>query len=45
MFGLDHLEELPQSLRLIRAMHARPLRGSTKSPGAFRRSQNWIGGS
>jgi Fic family protein len=37
----------PLSLRLIREMHAILLRGgreSNKSPGEFRRSQNWIGG-
>jgi len=48
MCGLERLEELPLSLRLIREMHARLLqsgRGGTKSPGEFRRSQNWIGGS
>lgn len=48
MFGLERLVELPLSLRLIREMHARLLqsgRGGTKSPGEFRRSQNWIGGS
>lgn len=47
MFGLERLEKLPLSLRLIREMHARLLqsgRGGTKSPGEFRRSQNWIGG-
>jgi Fic family protein len=47
MYGLDRLEELPLSLRLIREMHERLLqsgRGGTKSPGQFRRSQNWIGG-
>lgn len=47
MFGLDRLDELPLSLRLIREMHARLLqsgRGGTKSPGDFRRSQNWVGG-
>jgi Fic family protein len=47
MYGLDRLEELPLSLRLIREMHERLLqsgRGGTKSPGEFRRSQNWIGG-
>lgn len=47
MFGLERLEELPLSLRLIREMHSRLLqsgRGGTKSPGEFRRSQNWIGG-
>lgn len=48
MFGLERLDELPLSLRLICEMHARLLqsgRGGTKSPGEFRRSQNWIGGS
>ncbi|MDE8650546.1 Fic family protein [Novosphingobium album (ex Liu et al. 2023)] len=47
MYGLERLEELPLSLRLIREMHERLLqsgRGGTKSPGEFRRSQNWIGG-
>lgn len=47
MYGLERLESLPLSLRLIREMHARLLqsgRGGTKSPGEFRRSQNWIGG-
>jgi len=47
MFGLERLDTLPLSLRLIREMHARLLqsgRGGTKSPGEFRRTQNWIGG-
>jgi Fic family protein len=47
MYGLERLEDLPLSLRLIREMHQRLLqsgRGGTKSPGEFRRSQNWIGG-
>lgn len=47
MFGLERLEKLPLSLRLIREMHARLLRdgrGGNKNPGEFRRSQNWIGG-
>ena len=47
MYGLDRLETLPLSLRLIREMHARLLqsgRGDTQHPGEFRRSQNWIGG-
>lgn len=47
MHGLDRLEEMPLSLRLIREMHERLLqsgRGGTKSPGEFRRSHNWIGG-
>jgi Fic family protein len=47
MYGLDRLNELPISLRLIREMHDRLMRGArggTKSPGEFRTSQNWIGG-
>ena len=47
MYGLERLETLPMSLRVIREMHARLLqsgRGGTKDPGEFRRSQNWIGG-
>ena len=46
--GLQRMREgLPLSLRLIREMHAILLshgRGSHASPGEFRRSQNWIGG-
>jgi Fic family protein len=45
--GLARLAALPLSLRLIREMHALLLRGgrgASKDPGAFRRSQNWIGG-
>ncbi|WP_071675662.1 Fic family protein [Nioella nitratireducens] len=47
MYGLERLDELPLSLRLIREMHARLMdgnRGGDKNPGEFRRSQNWIGG-
>ncbi|MGH7024556.1 MAG: Fic family protein [Caulobacteraceae bacterium] len=47
MFGLERLNDLPLSLRLIREVHARLLnsgRGASRSPGEFRRSQNWIGG-
>ncbi len=47
MFGLDRLQELPLSLRLIREMHERLLqsgRGAATNPGEFRRSQNWVGG-
>jgi Fic family protein len=47
MYGLERLKELPLSLRLLREMHERLLqsgRGEAKSPGEFRRSQNWIGG-
>jgi Fic family protein len=46
--GLHLLEEgLPLSLRLIREIHGVLLtkgRGSIQTPGEFRRSQNWIGG-
>lgn len=45
--GLQRLKDFPLSLRLIREIHAVLLaegRGSTKQPGEFRRSQNWIGG-
>ena len=46
--GLKRLKEgFPLSNRLIREMHAVLLsrgRGSEKSPGEFRRTQNWIGG-
>jgi Fic family protein len=47
MYGLERLADLPLSLRLIRELHERLLRsgrGESKAPGAFRRSQNWIGG-
>lgn len=47
--GLKRVQEgFPMSLRLIREMHAILLskgRGSSKQPGEFRTSQNWIGGS
>lgn len=39
--------ELPFSNRLIREIHSKLLasgRGSQKTPGEFRRTQNWIGG-
>lgn len=46
--GLRLLEEgLPLSLRLFREVHGVLLaggRGSDQTPGEFRRSQNWIGG-
>lgn len=47
--GLDALaDQQPISLRLICEIHSKLLshgRGSTKQPGEFKRSQNWIGGS
>ena len=50
--GLRRLaEHFPLSLRLIREIHAelmhgggRKIRGGEKTPGEFRRTQNWIGG-
>ena len=45
-YGLERLQTLPLSLRLIREIHAeliRGVRGSDKSPGEFRKTQNWIG--
>jgi Fic family protein len=45
-FGVQRLETLPLSLRLIREIHAELMegvRGEKATPGEFRRSQNWIG--
>lgn len=46
--GLERIQGgFPLSLRLIREMHRLLLdkgRGSSKQPGEFRRSQNWLGG-
>jgi Fic family protein len=45
-FGLERLDTLPVSLRLIRELHLRlmgGLIGERATPGEFRRSQNWIG--
>jgi Fic family protein len=47
-YGLDRLRKLPLSLRLIREIHEKLLkdmRGAERTPGEFRRSQNWIGSS
>ena len=44
--GLERLDTLPVSLRLVREMHdflMRGVRGDVAPPGEFRRSQNWIG--
>ena len=45
-YALERLETLPLSLRLVREMHERLMRGvrgDVATPGEFRRSQNWIG--
>lgn len=47
-YGVERLKNgFPLSLKLLREIHAvllRGGRGSQKTPGEFRRSQNWIGG-
>lgn len=45
-YGLERVETLPISLRLIREVHERLMegvRGGHATPGEFRRTQNWIG--
>ncbi len=45
-YGVKRLGTLPLSLRLVRELHARLMkgvRGEGATPGEFRRSQNWIG--
>jgi len=45
-YGLERLTELPISVRLIREIHERLLRGvrgAHLQPGELRKSQNWIG--
>lgn len=46
-YGLERVNSLPLSLRLIKEVHKillQDVRGREKNPGKFRRSQNWIGG-
>ena len=48
-YGLKRVKELPLSLRLVCEIHGKLMIGvrggeSGKTPGEFRRSQNWIGG-
>lgn len=45
-YGVEHLANIPLSLRLIRKLHEmlmQGVRGGQAAPGDFRRSQNWIG--
>lgn len=45
-YGLQRLESLPVSLRLLKEIHAKLMEGVAGehvTPGEFRRSQNWIG--
>lgn len=45
-YGLKRIDNLPIAQRLIREMHRELMtgvRGGEKSPGSFRRIQNWIG--
>lgn len=44
--GLAHIKTRPLTLNLIRQMHAllmEGVRGQERTPGEFRRTQNWIG--
>ena len=46
-YGLQRINQLPISLRLIREIHERLMhgvRGQHAAPGEFRSTQNWIGG-
>ena len=45
-YGVERLRAVPLSLRLVRELHEklmRGVRGDAAMPGEFRRSQNWIG--
>jgi Fic family protein len=45
-YGIQRLNALPLSLRLIRELHEtlmKGVRGNSATPGQFRKSQNWIG--
>ena len=46
-YAITALENLPLSTRLLKQIHAQLLqgvRGKHKTPGEYRRTQNWIGG-
>lgn len=45
-YGMDRLNTLPMSLKLIKELHTillKGVRGATKTPGEFKKTQNWIG--
>lgn len=45
-YGIERLDSFPMSLRLIKEIHSillEGVRGGEKTPGEFRKSQNWIG--
>ncbi len=45
-YGISRLDTLPMSLRLIKEIHEilmQGVRGGDKTPGAFKKTQNWIG--
>jgi Fic family protein len=45
-YGMKRLKDFPMSSRLIKEIHSillEGVRGTAKTPGEFRRSQNWIG--
>ena len=44
--GIERLDDLPMSLRLIKEIHEilmEGVRGSERKPGEFKQAQNWIG--
>ncbi|MBW2632280.1 MAG: Fic family protein [Deltaproteobacteria bacterium] len=44
--GIERLDDLPMSLRLIKEIHEilmEGVRGSERKPGEFKQTQNWIG--
>lgn len=45
-YGIERIQALPMSMRLIKEIHAillKGVRGELSTPGEIRRSQNWIG--
>jgi len=44
--GMDKLADLPMATRMVKALHQvlmRDVRGEERTPGEFRKTQNWIG--